>query len=205
MRAKLSSLTADKATHVGERGGLKRQHDELERIIQTDTRESQDESVGAIEADLSLTTKKIADETRAAAELEQEISDAKYDDKRRALKFEIATKEGERETLNAEFASLNQHSETRATLNVKTDNLKTKEDFINSQSVGSCFRKFTAVANRSVAYRLALNQRRAADRAVPQARRHRPCRSQYGVRRHEGADVSKMTAFLQRPRAHLLC
>ena len=107
--------------------------DDLDRIIQADTRESQDESVGAIEADLSLTTKKVADETRAAAELEAAIGEAKYDDKRRTLKVEIGTKESERESLNAEFASLNQHSETRATLNVKRENLKTKEDFIKSQ------------------------------------------------------------------------
>lgn len=106
---------------------------EIEKLVRSDTHESQENSIGTIEAEINFTKQKIEESTRGLADLETIIADSKLDEKKRALKLEMGTKESEREALNAEFATLNQHSETRATLNVKRESLESKEDLIRTQ------------------------------------------------------------------------
>jgi len=74
------------------------------------------------------------EETKSALlATETKIADSKFEEQKRTLKVEIGAKESEREALNGEFATLNQHSETRATLNVKREGVKGKEDYIKTQ------------------------------------------------------------------------
>lgn len=84
---------------------------------------------------MQLAKQKMEETKRTLVDTETKIADAKYEETKRRLKVDIGTREAEREALNAEFATLNQHSETRATLNVKREGVKGKEDFVKTQYV----------------------------------------------------------------------
>lgn len=112
-----------------------RSQNEIETSIRADTRESQDHSVDVIEAELAMIEADIAKESKNLEDTEKAVAEANYDERKRTLRGDIASREAERESLNAEFATLNQQSEARATLNVKKDALTRKSSYLENQCV----------------------------------------------------------------------